>query len=372
MNEGYFIGLMTGTSIDAVDTVLIRIDTDHMIKVIGTFDQQISDPLRKTIMDVSSGYTDTLHAIATLDQQLAELYAECVLSLLAQQGLKSENVQAIGCHGQTVRHKPGMNPPYTMQLGNGARLSELTGIRTINDFRQGDIAAGGQGAPLAPLFHHHLFANRENTVIGVNLGGIANISILRANGQIGGYDTGPANTLMDQWISFHKQLRYDEGASWARSGKLDQHLLDKLLTEPWLAQKQPKSTGPELFNLSWLDKHLTGTQIVPEDVQYTLCEYSALTICNEINRQAPETSRIVMCGGGAYNPLLVERIQHYLGERELISSSGYGIDPEWIEASMFAWFAWRTLNNLPSNVPAVTGAAHDVVLGTIHPGNHNR
>jgi anhydro-N-acetylmuramic acid kinase len=372
VNEGYFIGLMTGTSIDAVDTVLIRIDTDHMIKVIGTFDQQISDPLRKTIMDVSSGYTDTLHAIATLDQQLAELYAECVLSLLAQQGLKSENVQAIGCHGQTVRHKPGMNPPYTMQLGNGARLSELTGIRTINDFRQGDIAAGGQGAPLAPLFHHHLFANRENTVIGVNLGGIANISILRANGQIGGYDTGPANTLMDQWISFHKQLRYDEDASWARSGKLDQHLLDKLLTEPWLAQKQPKSTGPELFNLSWLDKHLTGTQIVPEDVQYTLCEYSALTICNEINRQAPETSRIVMCGGGAYNPLLVERIQHYLGERELISSSGYGIDPEWIEASMFAWFAWRTLNNLPSNVPAVTGAAHDVVLGTIHPGNHNR
>jgi anhydro-N-acetylmuramic acid kinase len=371
VNEGYFIGLMTGTSIDAVDTVLTCIDPDHTIKVIATHDQQISDSLRKTIMDVSSGSADRLHEIARLDQQLAGLYAECVLSLLAQTGFKSEDIQAIGCHGQTVRHEPGMNPPYTMQLGNGARLSELTGITTINDFRQGDIAAGGQGAPLAPLFHHHLFADPGHTVIGLNLGGIANISILRANGQIGGYDTGPANTLMDQWISLHRQLRYDKDASWARSGRLDQQLLDQLLTEPWLAQKQPKSTGPELFNLSWLNKHLVGSLIAPEDVQYTLCEYSALTICNEINRQIPKPDRIVMCGGGAYNPLLVERIQHHLGERELISRSVYGIEPEWIEASMFAWFAWRTLNNLPSNVPAVTGARHDVVLGTIHPGNQS-
>jgi anhydro-N-acetylmuramic acid kinase len=246
-------------------------------------------------------------------------------------------------------------------------IAELTGIRTVNDFRQGDIAAGGQGAPLAPLFHHHLFHESGKTVVGLNLGGIANISILHANGEISGLDTGPANTLMDQWISKHQQVRYDKDALWARSGLLNTGLLESLLSEPWLAKDLPKSTGPELFNLEWLSQHLEEKDFRPEDVQCTLCEYSALTVSHAIRKYAPGCSRLILCGGGAYNPLLVERIRFHLTGCEVINSSAYGIDPEWIEAAMFAWFAWRTLNGLPSNVPAVTGARHEAILGTIHP-----
>ena len=266
-----------------------------------------------------------------------------------------------------MRHAPGDAIPYTLQIGNAAQIVERTGIQTVSDFRQRDLAAGGQGAPLAPLFHHHLFAESGKNIVGLNLGGIANISVLHADGKIGGFDTGPANTLMDQWIQRHKGQRYDQDANWALSGDVNDTLLDKLLSEPWLSQPPPKSTGPELFNLQWLDNFLAGQEIAAEDVQRTLCEYSAVTVANAINTEIPGCDRVVVCGGGAYNPLLMERINHYLDGCELDTSASYGIAPPWIEAAMFAWFAWRTLNNLPSNVPAVTGARHEVILGSIHP-----
>jgi anhydro-N-acetylmuramic acid kinase len=348
------------------------VDTNGSIDLIATSEYEITPALRQNILDIASGAADSLHAIAALDQQLAELYAEAIHSLLNLHAVNIHDIQAIGSHGQTVRHAPDNNPPYSMQLGNGALIAELTGIRTINDFRQGDIAAGGQGAPLAPLFHHHLFHEPGRTIVGLNLGGIANISILHADGEISGFDTGPANTLMDQWIAQHQQVRYDKDALWARSGSINHDLLDKLLAEAWLIKTPPKSTGPELFNLQWLNRKLKGTNIRPEDVQRTLCEYSALTIGNAVRTYARECSKLVICGGGAYNPLLVERIQYHLGDCTVVLSSDYKIDPEWIECTMFAWFAWRTLNGLPSNVPTVTGARHKAILGAVHPVNTER
>ena len=366
MNEGYYIGLMSGTSLDAVDAALLEISDSNNVSLIMADEYNIPDKMRQDILNISSGSLDSLHAIATLDHQLARVYAESVLLLLSNIGISARDIQAIGSHGQTVRHMPDESPPYTVQLGNGALLAELTDIKIVNDFRQADIAAGGQGAPLAPLFHHHLFHEQEQTVVGLNLGGIANISILHANGKISGFDTGPANTLMDQWISHHHQARYDKDGNWDRSGSVNTTLLENLLAEPWLNMAPPKSTGPELFNMRWLNDHMQGMETSPEDVQHTLCEFSAITVSNAIKNHAADCSKVILCGGGAYNPLLVERIQSHLPGCAVVGSNVYGIDPKWIEASMFAWFAWRTLNGLPSNVPAVTGASHEAVLGAIH------
>ena len=358
---------MTGTSLDAVDTALIEVNSSHKVSLVTAKEYALPDATRQDIMNVASGSEDSLHAVASLDQQLARLYAESVLSLLNENNINTGAIQAIGSHGQTVRHAPDNTPPFSVQLGNGAVIARLTGIKTVNDFRQADIAAAGQGAPLAPLFHHHLFHEHQATVVGLNLGGIANISILHADGTIRGFDTGPANTLMDQWISHHYQMRYDKDAQWAKSGCLDNDLLDNLLSEPWLNTPPPKSTGPELFNLAWLKSQLPDKEMPPEDVQYTLCEFSAVTVTRAIKAHAPECRKLVICGGGAYNPLLVERIRFHLADCTVVDSSVYAIEPKWVEASMFAWFAWRTLNGLPSNVPAVTGASHKAVLGAIHP-----
>jgi len=366
-HEGYYIGLMTGTSMDAVDTVLIEIKDGETVKLQACIAHEFPDELRNQVATVSNGTSDSLHELMLLDHQLAKVYASCIKSLLAQASLTSNDIYAIGSHGQTVRHCPDCTPPYTLQLGNAAQLAEQTGITVVNDFRQRDLAAGGQGAPLAPLFHHHLFAQTGKTIVGVNLGGVANISILLSQGGIQGFDTGPANNLMDQWTERQLGKRYDKDAAWAKSGEVDDALLTRLLSETWLSRPPPKSTGPELFNQLWLDQHTQGLDIQTENVQRTLCEYSAITLTEAIIKHAPDCEELVVCGGGAYNPLLLERIQHYLPDTPLVNSSKYGIEPDWIEATMFAWLAYRTLNGLPGNVPAVTGADHEVVLGAIHP-----
>jgi len=363
----YYVGLMTGTSMDAVDTVLVNIPSQGKTRLIASHDYPLPDNLREKIIVACNSEKHSPEDFASLDHELAETYAVCVQSLLEQSDIRSGQISAIGSHGQTIRHCPDCNPPYTIQLGNGERLAELTSITTINNFRQADMDAGGQGAPLAPLFHHHLFAQPGRTLVGVNLGGIANISILHADGQISGFDTGPANTLMDKWIERHQGKRYDQDAKWAQTGQVNAQLLEILLSEQWLSRQPPKSTGPELFNLSWLDQHLTGLHIDPADVQRTLCEYTAITLTDAISNYTPDCNEAVICGGGAYNPLLVDRIKFYLSDATLLSSEHYDIAPEWVEACMFAWLAHRTLNNLPGNVPAVTGANQEVVLGNIHP-----
>ncbi|MCW8964361.1 MAG: anhydro-N-acetylmuramic acid kinase [Gammaproteobacteria bacterium] len=365
--EGYYIGLMTGTSMDGVDTVLVDIHDNNKTQLISSYEQPLTDDLRDKIIGASNASADSLHDIALLDQELAETYATCIQSLLKQSGIKADNVQAIGSHGQTIRHCPDCQPPYTIQIGNADRLVELTGITVVSNFRQRDMAAGGQGAPLAPLFHHHLFAQPGTTRVCINLGGIANISVLNANGLISGFDTGPANTLMDHWAMRQRGERYDKDAYWASSGRVNESLLNSLLSEPWLSRQPPKSTGPELFNLQWLDSHLAGLDVSPVDVQRTLCEYTAMTLSDAISRYAPDSEELIVCGGGAYNPLLLERIEHHLPDKQLQSSEAFDMAPEWVEASMFAWLAWRTLNGLPGNVPTVTGASHEVVLGAIHP-----
>jgi anhydro-N-acetylmuramic acid kinase len=366
-HEGYYIGLMTGTSMDAVDTVVVDIQPDRKTTLVASYEHPLASSLREKITDACVARKDSAHDIATLDQELSELYAECIGSLLQQAGIASEHIKAIGSHGQTIRHCPDCQPPYTVQIGNAARLAEMTGITVINDFRQRDMAAGGQGAPLAPLFHHHLFSLAGKTIVCINLGGIANISILHADGSITGFDTGPANTLMDQWIMHHQQQRYDKDAVWARSGKIQPLLLDALLSEPWLSRQPPKSTGPELFNLQWLEQYLGEQEISPADVQRSLCEFSAISLTNAVNQYAPDAASVVICGGGAYNPLLVERIKHHLGGIHMSDSKLTNIAPEWIEACLFGWLAYRTLNGLAGNVPAVTGARHEAVLGAIHP-----
>lgn len=365
--EGYYIGLMTGTSMDAVDTVLVDIKHGQTTRLVGSYEQPLPDEFRASINHVCDATQDSVDHVARLDLQLADLYAECIRSLLEQTAIKAEQVMAIGSHGQTIRHCPDCQPAYSVQIGNAARLVELTGITTVNNFRQRDMAAGGQGAPLAPLFHHHLFSQLDRTIVCINLGGIANISILRANGEIEGFDTGPANTLMDQWVMQQQQQRYDENAAWASSGTINQALLEKLLEEPWLKRPPPKSTGPELFNLQWLQPYLDDIDAGPADVQSTLCEFSAVTIANAIAGNASDAQAAVLCGGGAYNPLLVERIQHHLPNLPISDSSHSGIKPEWIEACMFGWLAYRALNGLTGNVPRVTGASHEVILGAIYP-----
>ena len=364
-----YIGLMSGTSLDGIDASLVEITENNDLLLVDTLFSLFPKQLRSDIQLVSQKIDDHLHALATLDHALADCYTGTVNKLLEQANIDAAQVTAIGCHGQTVRHCPDCNPPYTIQLGSPHRLTIQTGITTVADFRQQDIAAGGQGAPLAPRFHKFLFAKPKQTVVALNLGGIANISILHADGSISGFDTGPANTLMDQWISSQRDENYDEDAKWAASGEVNEQLFDQLLKEPWLFLPPPKSTGPELFNLDWLKEKIAGLDYPPADVQRTLCEFSAVTIATAIRQHASGASELVLCGGGAHNPLLCQRIDELLPGIELKSSAAYGIAPDWIESSMMAWLAHRALKRLPGNVPAVTGASHELVLGTIYPAH---
>ncbi len=367
LTAGYFIGLMTGTSLDAVDTILLKIDNDEQIRFLDGITPEIPDTLRLNIRDVCCGASDRIDDICKLDIHLANLYADCVSRILSRNDLEAHEITAIGSHGQTVRHCPACDPPYTLQLGNGEWLAGQTGITCVSDFRQRDMFFGGQGAPLAPIFHHHLFFQKNINRIVLNFGGIANISILRHNGDIEGFDTGPANTLMDQWIQQHRQQRYDKDAGWARSGRLHSGLLARLLDEPWLQHKPPKSTGPELFNLKWLKRLIDDIDVRPEDVQRTLCEYSAMTAADAIHTYAPHNQEVIVCGGGAYNPLLIERLQNLLSATPVLTSDSYGISPTWIEGGLFAWLAWRTLNRMTGNIPMSTGADRETILGAIHP-----
>lgn len=369
---GYFIGIMTGTSMDAVDTALVKIHDDGKSVFCSGHSQPITDRLRQKISAAANGHDDTLNTLATLDMELAVLFSDCVNQLLKKTHMERRDITAIGSHGQTIRHCPECSPPYTLQLGNGDTLAQQTGITTVANFRQRDIALGGQGAPLAPLFHHLAFHQQGKTTVVVNLGGIANISILYPDGTIEGCDTGPANTLMDQWIFKHQQKRYDRDAAWAKQGKLNENLLSRLLDEPWLKLPPPKSTGPELFNMQWLQTRLGNLDIAPADVQRTLCEYTATTLTKAITEYCKTTpDELILCGGGAYNPLLVGRIQS-LCPYPVSLSSNHGLSPDWVEASMFAWLAYRTLNGLTGNVPQVTGASRAAVLGAIHPVNDGK
>ena len=369
--DGLFIGLMTGTSIDGIDAALIEFSGTQQTLVTTDY-QPYSTEFRNQLIDVAEARNDSVSEVAKLDVILGEKLAQSALSVIQQSIYVVEDVQAIGSHGQTIRHNIDDPPPFTVQIGDPNIISARTGITTIADFRRKDIAEGGQGAPLAPAFHADIFTAKDEARVILNLGGIANITVLPAgqNGDVIGFDTGPANGLMDAWIHRVKNQSYDANGTWAATGKINQDLLKRLISDDYFHQPSPKSTGRERFNIDWIDQHLVVNSDLPAaDVQATLCELTCLSVSQAIQMAAPDTQRLIVCGGGANNHYLLNRLTQHLDGIPVETSSAYGLHPDWIEAAAFAWLARRRLLDLPGNLPSVTGAKKSLVLGAIYPGN---
>lgn len=364
MAADLYIGLMSGTSADAIDAALVRFDPAPTMVAGRTF--PIPQALRSEIRDVSAQLP--LSALGPLDVRLGRAFADAVTRLLRETGTPACDVRAIGSHGQTIWHAPTGDTPFTMQIGDPNVIAEETGITTVADFRRRDVAAGGQGAPLVPAFHREIFGTEAGTHCVLNLGGIANISVLGPSGVIG-FDTGPANTLMDDWVKLHRNQPYDKDGAWAAEGRCRQQLLDALLQDSYFRAAPPKSTGPEYFSREWLQRHLAGCgPMPPEDVQATLLELTARSVADAVRQHAADADRLLVCGGGAHNRSLMVRLGVLLAPLRVASTASVGIDPDFVEACAFAWLARQRLLGAPGNVPAVTGARAPVVLGAIYAG----
>ncbi|SDY84077.1 anhydro-N-acetylmuramic acid kinase [Nitrosomonas sp. Nm58] len=364
MREALYIGIMSGTSLDGVDAALVNFDSSTP-SLIQTYFLSYDKYLREQLLALNRADHDELHHAALLSNKLSRLYADAVEGLLVNSGISSQSIAAIGCHGQTVRHCPQPDRAYSIQLGNAALLAELTGITVVADFRNRDIAAGGQGAPLVPAFHQVLFGHTKKHRIIVNIGGIANITSLSPKSGIVGFDCGPGNILMDAWCLHHRGSVYDHNGSWAGTGCIIPGLLEAFLAFPFFSLPPPKSTGREMFNNEWLRSYLRGNE-VPEDVQATLLELSAEAIARPIRFHFPEAEEVYLCGGGARNKRLVAGLKAILPEKKVDLTDVLGIDADWIEAFAFAWLAKQTINKVPANLPAVTGAQGSRILGAIY------
>ncbi|MEZ9720232.1 anhydro-N-acetylmuramic acid kinase [Vibrio splendidus] len=365
-----YIGVMSGTSMDGVDTALVSIEDDS-ITLLAHDEFPMPDELKARLLEVCIGQKTDLIAIGELDHQLGHLFADAVLQLLKKSDTLASAVTAIGNHGQTVFHQPTGDSPFTIQLGDANIIASKTQIQTVADFRRKDMALGGQGAPLVPAFHHTIFHPQDSSVVVLNIGGISNISVLRPNHPTLGYDTGPGNMLMDAWVDKHMGEKFDRDALFALKGQLNQALLEQLLSEFYLSQMPPKSTGRELFNLSWLEQQLTEFKdLAAGDVQRTLCEYTALTIANEVETYSlGDQPALYVCGGGTRNPLLMKRLSELLPNWEVESTTSKGVDADYMEAMAFAWLAQRHVHQLPSNLPEVTGASRAASLGVLYRAN---
>ncbi len=352
---------------DGIDSVLVAFK-NNSIEIIKSYAQPFPNDLKTEMYQLLNTYQSSLQKLGEIDYQLAVNYAEAVGNLLKNTGVELEQIEAIGCHGQTFFHAPDSQFPFTIQLGNGNLLAAKTGIKTIMDFRRMDMAFGGEGAPLAPGFHQAFFNDvQENRVI-LNLGGIANITVLsnKDDNEVTGFDTGPANCLMDSWIQNIKGEKFDKDGLWATSGRVIPELLNAMLEESYFKLPAPKSTGRELFNLNWLNKHLEKIpEYKNEDVQATLLELTAISVAEAVKMYAPETNAVYACGGGAFNKQLLIRLGTYLTNVKVSTTGELGVSPDQVEAVAFAWLAMRRINNLPGNLPSVTGASQKVLLGTI-------
>ena len=356
------IGLMSGTSADGIDGVLIELDAGGALRMIATHQQTIPDALRARVLAVQAGAAATPDELCALDIELGEVFAQAAGVLLARHG---SEVAAIGSHGQTVRHAPHGPFPFSAQLGNPSVIAERTGITTIADFRARDVAAGGQGAPLAPGFHDAVFRDDREDRLIINIGGIANLTWLaRDHGPVG-FDTGPGNGLMDAWAQRHCGTPLDAGGAWAASGTVDPALLERLLADPYFQRTAPKSTGKEYFNPAWLDHALAGAAVPPQDVQASLLELSVQSMAAAA-RTLASVQALYLCGGGVHNTALCQRLGDVL-PWPVRTTAALGWDPDWVEAAAFAWLAHRHLAGLPGNVPGVTGARREVVLGGCYP-----
>ena len=365
-----YAGLMSGTSMDGVDAVLLEIDgADCRVSASlhRDYPADLAMRLRAAVADPDSVGLD---GYGRLDAQVGEAFADAALALLAQTGLAAPQLRAIGSHGQTILHRPRAAPACTLQIGDPNRIAERTGIDVVADFRRRDMAAGGEAAPLVPAFHAAVFGKPGETRVVVNLGGIANITVLGADGAVTGFDTGPGNCLMDLWAQARLGTDYDRDGAFAASGQVSAALLGRLMAEPYLSRHPPKSTGRELFNADFLDEALQGLVLAPADVQATLCEFTAATVHDAIRLHAsPRPARVLVCGGGARNGQLMARLAAELAGIPVQDTAALGIDPQQVEGAAFAWLAHRHLERLPGNLPAVTGAAGPRVLGALFPGS---
>ena len=398
-DDGLYIGMMSGTSLDGMDAVLCQFggeeNTQQPMRLLATRSQDFPPRLREVLLALCqpNGVQELVPTVGEPNSELdwfgwaskeyAEFASDVVNNLLQQSNTDVESVLAIGCHGQTVRHRPQMG--FSLQLLDANIIAERTGISVVSDFRRRDMAVGGQGAPLVPAFHQALFATPDSTRVLLNLGGIANITVLPANDSsvndavvnnspVIGYDTGPANLLLDAWTALHTDKDYDAGGAWAQSGQVVEPLLNQLIEHPFFARTYPKSTGREDFNLAWLQSELqkfdqasAHIRYSSADVQATLTELTAMSASMQINMfiNAQENSSVYVCGGGALNDYLMTRLQAHLPHCSVETTASLGLNPAWVEAVAFAWLARQTLMGETGNLPAVTGASKGVVLGQV-------
>jgi anhydro-N-acetylmuramic acid kinase len=360
---------MSGTSMDGADGVLLAVEAGRPA-VLGHGFAPFAPALREELLALNTAGTNELHRAALAANALVRVYASVVHTLLVQAGLPPQSVTAIGAHGQTVRHRPGEfdGTGYTLQLNNPALLAELTRIDVVADFRSRDVAAGGQGAPLVPLFHREVFGHPGKTVCVLNLGGISNLSVLGADGQALGFDCGPGNALMDHWCQQHTGQAFDDGGRWAARGQVVPALLAAFLAEPYLHKLPPKSTGRDLFNPVWLQEKLAAfAGASPQDIQATLLEFTAISCAADLKAQAQGCRTLIVCGGGALNTALMRRLQSALPDVTVESSANHGLSPLQVEAAAFAWLARKALRRETGSLESVTGTRGARVLGAIYP-----
>jgi anhydro-N-acetylmuramic acid kinase len=358
-----YIGVMSGTSLDGLDVVLVEQTTTP--RLIDTCYIAMPPSLRQDLLALCAPGPDEVARCALAEQQLAQLTAQGVHSLLERQALRPDDIRAIGSHGQTIRHEPARG--FTVQIANSALLAELCGITVVSDFRRRDVAAGGQGAPLVPAFHQAVFDDGSCRAV-LNVGGFSNLTLLTPGKVVGGFDCGPGNALMDAWIQRCRGEEFDRDGAWAASGRVLPELLTAFLTDPFFQTRGPKSTGRELFNLTWLDSHLAAQPgAAAEDVQATLLELTAVSIATALNRAQSATRDLLLCGGGAHNLRLRQRLGELLPQLRVDTTEPWGIAPDWVEAAAFAWLAHCCLEGIAGNRPSVTGARGPRVLGAIYP-----
>lgn len=361
----YYLGLMSGTSADAIDVALVDFSTQA--RLLAACAYPLPDDYRTAVLTLSQSQAPVYpQQLAELDQYAAELFAQAVHHLLQQTEIKLEQIQAIGSHGQTLYHQPKVakQRAYTWQIGDPSRIAYLTGITTVADFRRHDMAAGGQGAPLAPAFHQAVFSDAQRKRAVVNIGGIANITVLIPQQTVTGFDTGTGNALLDAWCWQHRQQRFDAQGQWAASAPHDAKLLARLLDDDYFHLPPPKSTGRDYFQLQWLQQKIGQQTHAPATVQATLAQLTATSISQAI--QAHAMDELLVCGGGVHNRHLMNLLRQHNPTLAIHSTAHYGVDPDWLEAMCFAWLAKQRLAGQPTNLPSVTGASKAVLLGGIY------
>lgn len=359
-----YLGMISGTSADGIDAALVRFDSS--IEVLAASMTAYPSAIRERLLALTApSATISLDEFGALDVAVGHCFADAAIALLDQHGLAPGLVRAIGSHGQTVRHRPTGIHPFSLQIGDASVIAERTGIETVADFRRADVAAGGQGAPLAPAFHAALLMDRAPCAI-LNLGGIANLSLIHANGRVLGFDTGPANCLMDAWHAQHFATACDLDGRWASRGKVDDRLLSFLLRDPYFGALPPKSTGREQFNLAWLQPFLGNDARDPADVQATLLALSARTVADALHASGFTGTHVYACGGGVHNAALMDALARALAPLRIASTRVLGVDPDYVEAALFAWLARERLEQRPGNRTDVTGARGPRLLGAIH------